>query len=393
MLDTRQPTTSRTIPFHRPHIVGREQHYISEALADRRLAGDGPFAKRCEALLTRELAPAHVLLTTSCTHALEMAALLLELRAGDEVILPSFTFTSTANAFVLRGARPVFADIRPDTLNLDETRLEALITPRTRAVVPVHYGGVGCEMDAIGEIAARHGITVVEDNAHGLFGAYRDRPLGTFGALATQSFHDTKNITCGEGGALVVNQARFLERAEVLREKGTNRARFFRGEVDKYTWTDVGSSFVPGELVAAFLLAQLEARDEIQRTRRRLWQAYYDRLLPVADELGLRLPMVPSYCEQTYHLFHVLLPSLEIRQALMAHLKARGIASAFHYQPLHLSTMGLTLGGKLGDCPVTEDVADRLLRLPLHCELDEGDVERVVDEVVSFMRGNGRRQT
>lgn len=371
------------IPFTRPGLLETGLAHIQEAFAARRLGGDGPFCRRAEKLIEAALGTKRALVTTSCTHALEMAALLLALEPGDEVIVPAFTFVSTVNAFVLRGARPVFADIRPDTLNLDETRLEALVTERTRAIVPVHYAGVGCEMDAIGAIAGPRGATVIEDNAHGLFGRYRGKPLGTFGALATQSFHDTKNFTCGEGGALLVNDASFVERAEILREKGTNRSRFFRGQIDKYTWVDVGSSYVLSDILGALLLAQLEARDEIQRRRARIWNRYAAELGDWAATRGFRLPTVPAHCEQTFHMFYLLLPA-HVRPAFIEHLKARGVQAVFHYQPLHLSPMGLAHGGKPGMCPVTERIADELVRLPLYNDLGDGDQAVVIDAVRSF---------
>jgi len=325
-----------------------------------------------------------VLLTTSCTHALEMAALLLEIEPGDEVIVPSFTFVTTANAFVLRGAKPVFADIRPDTLNIDERQVERLITPRTKAILLVHYAGVGCEMDTLCEMAQRHSVAIVEDNAHGLFGKYKGRFLGTFGSLASLSFHETKNFTCGEGGALLINDLRYAERAEIIREKGTDRSRFFRGQVDKYTWVDLGSSYLPSDILAAFLYAQLEARDQIQSIRRRVWEYYYDHLQEWAEDEGVQLPVVPTHCQQPYHLFHLLLPSLEQRQAFLAHLRTHDVSSVFHYLPLHISEMGKRFGGKAGDCPVTEDIADRLARLPFHNSLTEADQERVVDLTRQF---------
>jgi dTDP-4-amino-4,6-dideoxygalactose transaminase len=372
------------IPFNRPYLSGRELTYIADALARQRISGDGHYSKTCQALLEREVGARRAFLTTSCTDALEMAGLLIDLAPGDEVIVPSFTFVSTVNAFVLRGARPVFADIRPDTLNIDEAKLAALVTARTRAIVPVHYGGVGCEMDAIGDLARRRGLVVIEDNAHGLFATWRGRALGTFGALAAQSFHETKNFSCGEGGALLVNDERYIERAEIVREKGTNRSRFFRGQVDKYSWVDIGSSFLPSDLLAAFLLAQLEQRADIQERRRRIWQTYRARLADWAGARGVGLPFVPAHCEQPFHLFYLLLPSLAARQALIAHLRARGVAAVFHYLPLHLSEMGRRLGGSAGDCPVTEDVSDRLLRLPFYNDLNESDLNRVCDAVLQF---------
>lgn len=374
------------IPFNRPGLVGQEHEYAAEACASGHLSGDGPFTKKCHALLERELGVERALLTTSCTHALEMAALLLDIKPGDEVIVPSFTFVSTINAFVLRGARPVFADIRPDTLNLDERQVESLITPRTRAILVVHYAGVAGEMDTICAIARRHGIAVVEDNAHGLFGRYRGRYLGTFGCMATQSFHETKNFTCGEGGALLINDPRYVERAEIIREKGTNRSRFFRGQVDKYTWVDVGSSYLPSDLLAAFLYAQLEARDNIQARRRAIWEYYAEHLQPWAEANAVQLPTVPPDRDQAYHMFYVLMPSLESRQALIAHLKARGILSVFHYLPLHLSDMGRQFGARPGDCPVTEDVSDRLLRLPFYNDLTPCEQAEVVSAIAEFAR-------
>ena len=357
--------------------MGSEQAYMAEAMASGHISGDGLFTQRCHALLAELLKVQGVLLTTSCTHALDMTALLLNIRPGDEVIVPDFTFVSTVNAFVLRGARPVFADIRPDTLNLDEAQLERLINPRTRAIVPLHYAGVGCEMEAILEIAGRYGIPVVEDNAHGLFGKYRGKCLGTFGCMATQSFHETKNVTCGEGGALLINDPRYIERAEIIREKGTNRSRFFRGQLDKYTWVDIGSSYLPSDILAAFLFAQLEAREQIQAKRQRIWRTYSDHLQDWAADHGVRLPVVPAHCEQPYHMFYLLLPSLRQRQGLIEHLKAHGILSVFHYLPLHLSDMGQGFGGQPGDCPVTEAVSDRLLRLPFYNDLTEGDQDKV----------------
>ena len=380
------------IGFNRPAMPPAAYRYLREAVRNMHLSGDGPFTRRCHALLESLLGVPKTLLTTSCTHALEMAALLLDVRPGDEVIVPSFTFVSTVNAFVLRGARPVFADIRPDTLNLDERQLPRLMSARTRVVVPVHYAGVACELDAIGRTAAAHDVAVVEDNAHGLFGTYHGRPLGTFGCLATQSFHETKNISCGEGGALVINDPALAERAEIIREKGTNRSRFFRGEVDKYTWVDVGSSYLPSDALAALLLAQLEVRDEIQSRRRAIWDRYRTDLAGWADENRLELPSVPPHCEHPAHLFYVLLPCLEDRHAFLSHLRARGVVATFHYVPLHLSEMGGRFGGRAGDCPVTEAASDRLVRLPLFFDLSDADQTRVIEAVTSFRVPAGRER-
>lgn len=303
------------------------------------------------------------------------------------MIVPSFTFVSTINAFVLRGARPIFADIRPDTLNLDESNLEKLITPQTKAIIPVHYAGVGCEMETIMDISREYGIPVVEDNAHGLFAKYKGKYLGTFGCLATQSFHETKNFTCGEGGALLINDPYFIQRAEIIREKGTNRSRFYRGQVDKYTWVDIGSSYLPSGILAAFLYAQIEARQQIQGKRQQIWEYYYNNLQDWAQEKGVRLPIVPPECEQAYHMFYLLMPDLEQRQALIEHLRQQRINSVFHYLPLHLSHMGRKFGGGEGDCPVTESVSDRLLRLPFYNDLTEMEQARVVAAIKDFYTG------
>jgi len=372
------------IPFNRAARIGKEFEYIQQAIAEMHLSGDGPFTQKCHAELEKLIGAPKALLTTSCTHALEMSALLLDIQPGDEVILPDFTFVSTVNAFVLRGARPIFADVRADTLNLDESQLERHITSRTKAIIVVHYAGVGCEMDAILEIANRHNIPIVEDNAHGLFGSYKGKPLGSFGALATQSFHETKNITCGEGGALIINDSSLIERAEIIREKGTNRSRFFRGQVDKYTWVDIGSSYLPSEILAAYLFAQLECWQEIQEKRTTIWNHYQQELQPWAEERSVHLPSVPVYCNQPSHMFYMLMPSLEERQALIAHLKSQDIYAVFHYLPLHLSDMGLKFGGKAGDCPVTEAISDRLVRLPLFYEMSNDDQGRVIDAIKTF---------
>ncbi len=373
-----------SIPFNRSSLLGKELEYIFQTITIGQIAGDQKFSKKCHLLLEQTLGVRRVLVTTSCTHALEMCALLLGLQPGDEVIVPSFTFVSTANAFVLHGVKPVFCDVRSDTLNLDETKLEALITLRTKAIVPVHYAGVGCEMDAIMAIASRHGVPVVEDNAHGLFGKYKGRWLGPFGGLATQSFHETKNITCGEGGALLINDERFMERAEIIREKGTNRSRFFRGQVNKYSWVDVGSSYVVSDVLAAFLYGQLEVWPTIQARRREIWETYQSGLAGWAEEASVRLPIVPAHCEQAYHMFYLLMPSLAARTALIAYLKALGILAVFHYLPLHLSDYAMRWGGKPGDCPVTEEVSDRLLRLPFYASFTLDDQTHVIESVRAF---------
>ena len=375
---------SWNIPFNKAALVGNEMDYVSEAIAQHHISGDGTFSRRCHTLLEEALGVSKVLLTTSCTHALEMCALLLDIQPGDEVIVPSFTFVTSVNAFVLRGAKPVFVDIRADTLNMDETLLEDLITARTRAIVPVHYAGVGCEMDTIMPLAERHGLAVVEDNAHGLFGKYRGRYLGTFGRLATQSFHETKNFTCGEGGALLINDPSLIERAEIIREKGTNRSRFFRGQVDKYSWVDLGSSYLPSDILAAYLLAQLEAREKIQNRRKEIWERYASEISDWAGDNQVGLPTVPQHCEQSYHMFYLLMPSLEARTRFIDHLKRQSILAVFHYLPLHLSDMGRGFGGKEGDCPVTEDVSDRLVRLPFYYELAGDDQATVIEAIRAF---------
>jgi dTDP-4-amino-4,6-dideoxygalactose transaminase len=372
------------IPFNRSSLCGRELEYIFQTISIGQIAGDQIFSKKCHALLEQALGVKRALVTTSCTHALEMAGILLDIQSGDEVIVPSFTFVSTVNAFVLRGAKPVFCDVRPDTLNMDEGRLEALISSQTKAIVPVHYAGVGCEMDAIMTIARRHRVAVVEDNAHGLFGKYKGRWLGTFGGMATQSFHETKNVTCGEGGALLINDEGFIERAEIIREKGTNRSRFFRGQVDKYSWVDIGSSYVMSDVLAAFLFGQLEVWPIIQMRRAQIWQTYHKQLAGWCQANNVRQPIVPAHCEQAFHMYYLLLPSLRARTELIAHLKERDINAVFHYLPLHLSGMGRRFGGREGECPVTEDVSDRLLRLPFYNSLCEADLERVIEALLSF---------
>ena len=376
--------TQYRIPFNRPTFLGAETSAISQSLATSHISGDGGFTRRCHDFLEERLGVPRALLTTSCTHALEMSALLLDIEPGDEVIVPSFTFVSTINAFALRGAKPVFADIRSDTLNLDERLLPSLITERTRAIVLVHYAGVACEMDTIMAIAREHDIAVVEDNAHALFSRYKGKFCGAFGQLATQSFHETKNFTCGEGGALLINDPALIERAEILREKGTNRSRFFRGQIDKYTWVDLGSSYLPSDMLAAYLWTQFQSAAAIQSRRQEIWDYYDQHLQAWASTHGVALPTVPVHVEQSFHMYYLILPSLEIRTALINHLKARGILSVFHYLPLHLSDMGKRFGGVEGDCPVTEDIADRLLRLPFFHALTFAEQDEVLAGLFAF---------
>jgi len=377
-------TLSQPVAFNKACLAGSEHRYIAQAIANAHISGDGVFGKACESFLEAEIGVQKALLTTNCTHALEMAALLVDVQPGDEVILPSFTFVSTANAFVLRGARPVFVDVRPDTLNIDEELIEQAISDRTKAIVVVHYAGVSCEMDVICSIARRHGIPVIEDNAHGLFGRYRGRFLGTFGVLATQSFHETKNFTCGEGGALLINEGTLREQAEIIREKGTNRTRFYRGQVDKYTWVSTGSSYVPSDILAAFLFAQFEAKDRIQQERKSIWERYDTALRPLAEKQRLAVPHVPAHCDQAYHMYYVLLPDLEQRQGFISHLKARSISAVFHYTPLHTSEMAVSIGADKVQCPVTERVSDCLVRLPFHNGLTQGEQERVIAAIYEY---------
>ncbi len=372
------------IPFNRASFLGNESRYVEEAVRNLHISSDGSFSKRASALLAEELSVPRVLLTTSCTDALEMCGLLLELQPGDEVIMPSFTFVSTANAFALRGARPVFVDIRSDTYNIDERLIEAAITPRTKAICVVHYAGIACEMDAIMAIAQRHNLSVIEDNAHGLFGRYRGRALGSFGELSTLSFHETKNLSCGEGGALAVRDSKFTQRAEILHAKGTNRARFLRGEVDKYTWCDVGSSFGISDLLAAVLFGQLEARTKIMHARQRLYEWYRDALGPVAATHGYQLQHVPGHCESAYHMFSLLMPSQAVRDDLITYLRQHGMLAVFHYVPLHTSEMGRHYGYEPGQFAVTEDVSARLVRLPFYNSMTDEAADEVVRAVRAF---------
>jgi dTDP-4-amino-4,6-dideoxygalactose transaminase len=379
------------IPFNKPFIVGKELYYIAQAVTLGNMAGDGHFTQRCARLLEQRFNIGKVLLTPSCTAALEMAAMLCDLKPGDEVIVPSFTFVSTANAFVRLGAVPVFVDIRRDTLNIDDTLIEAAITPRTRAIFPVHYAGRGCEMGRIMSLAHAYKLWVVEDAAQGVNSFYENQALGSIGELGAYSFHETKNYICGEGGALCINKPELVERAEIIRDKGTNRKQFFRGQVDKYTWVDVGSSYVPSEICSAFLYAQLEMLDCISHRRRNIYQFYHQHLSPLAAEGLLELPQVPDGLESNYHLFYVLLKDMATRDALMAHLKQKGILAVFHYIPLHSSPMGKTFGYDEGDLPVTEDISGRLLRLPLFYDITEAEQQRVVQEMKSFLESNVRR--
>jgi len=369
------------IPFCRPYLTGRELTYVREAMDRRHLSGDGPFTKKCDAWLEKATGSARALLTHSCTAALEMSAILMDMRPGDEVIMPSYTFASTANAFVLRGGVPVFVDIRPDTLNLDESRIEAAIGPRTRAIACVHYAGVGCEMDAITELAQRRGLMVVEDAAQGVSATYKARPLGSIGVLGAMSFHETKNLVSGEGGALLVNDPRLAERAEIIREKGTNRSQFFRGQVDKYTWVDIGSSYLPSELIAAFLLAQFEAAQEIQRRRLLIWDTYHAAFEELETSGKVRRPIVPAHASHNAHMYYLLVRDLEIRTKVLAALRQRGIGAVFHYVPLHSSPAGLKYGRTHGSMAVTQNVSDRLLRLPLWPGLEES-LEEICQAVV-----------
>ena len=374
------------IPFNKPHMTGRELYYIAQAHFNQMLAGDGPFTKRCHAWLEAKTGCRRALLTNSCTAALELSALLLDIQPGDEVILPSFTIVSTANAFALRGAVPVFVDVRGDTLNLDERLVEAAITPRTKAIVPVHYAGVACEMDTLLAIAQQHALSVVEDSAQGVMACYKGRPLGSLGHLGAYSFHETKNVISGEGGALLVNDPQYVDRAEVLREKGTDRSRFFRGEVDKYTWQDIGSSFLPGELIAAFLWAQLEEAESVTQGRLRSWQIYHDLLAPLEDQARLRRPIVPAECSHNAHMYYILLPDTPTRDGLMHELRGRGIYAVFHYVPLHSSPAGRRLGRTPQELPVTDSVAGRLLRLPLWSGISVDEQATVVSAIADYLQ-------
>lgn len=372
------------IPFNNPYMTGKELEYIEQAHANKHLAGDGIFTKKCHAWLEKRTGSHKALLTHSCTAALEMAAILADIGPGDEVIMPSYTFVSTANAFVLRGGVPVFVDIRPDTLNIDEAQIEAAITPRTKAIVPVHYAGVACEMDVIMGIAQRHQLLVIEDAAQGIMSTYKGRPLGGIGHMGAYSFHETKNIISGEGGALLVNDDRFVERAEIIREKGTNRSQFFRGQVDKYTWMDIGSSYLPGEVIAAFLWAQMEEAESITARRLDIWNRYHDSLERLERAGKLMRPAIPGHCHHNAHMYYILLDSLETRTRVISGLKQQGINSVFHYVPLHTSPAGKKFGRYVGSMENTEIFADRLVRLPLWLG-DEDYVETVSKELYALL--------
>ncbi|HEC23872.1 MAG TPA: dTDP-4-amino-4,6-dideoxygalactose transaminase [Chloroflexi bacterium] len=369
------------IPFNRPFTTGKELAYIQQVIESHRLAGDGAFTKKCHRWLEEHTGSQKVLLTHSCTAALEMAAILTDIEPGDEVIMPSFTFVSTANAFVLRGGVPVFVDIRPDTLNVDETQIEEAITPRTKAIAIVHYAGVGCEMDAIMRIAQEHNLPVIEDAAQALLATYRGRPLGSIGHLAGYSFHETKNVVSGEGGALLINDPRYVDRAEIVREKGTNRSQFFRGQVDKYTWMDIGSSYLPAELEAAFLWAQLEEAESITRRRKDIWQRYYEEFADLEREGKARRPVVPAECEHNGHIFYLLFRDLEHRTAVQARLREAGVQATFHYVPLHDSPAGKRYGRAQRELPLTRQMSERLLRLPLWAGMTDDEVSYVIEAV------------
>lgn len=378
------------IPFNKPFIIGKELDYLAQSVLNGHIAGDGLFTEKCHLLMEKEFRARKILLTTSCTTALEMAAILCEVGPGDEVILPSFTFVSTANAFYLRGAKPVFIDIRTDTLNIDETKINAAITERTKVIAPVHYAGVGCEMDTIIEIANRNDLYIIEDAAHGVNAAYKDRHLGTIGDFGAFSFHETKNYICGEGGAILINNERFIERAEIIREKGTNRTKFFRGEIDKYTWVDIGSSYLPSDLLAAFLYAQLENMGRITERRKEIYNFYLKELASLADDGILQLPVIPEYCRPNYHFFYIILRDKKIRNDLLSYLNSKGIGAVFHYIPLHLSPVGRSMGYVDGQFPITESISDRLLRLPFYYSLKKDEQAEVIKAIKDFFNRDSK---
>lgn len=372
------------IPFNIPPYIGAEDEKIKEAIASRKICGDGQFTKKCNEWLENKTDTSKALLTTSCTHALEMAAILADIQPGDEVIMPSYTFCSTADAFVMRGARIVFVDIRPDTMNIDEKLIEDAITPRTKAIAPVHYAGVGCEMDIITDIARRHDLIVAEDDAQGIMSTYKGQALGTFGAFGCLSFHETKNYSMGEGGALLINDEKFIERAEIVREKGTNRSKFYRGQIDKYTWVDFGSSYLPSELNAAYLYAQLEQAEKINSDRLASWNRYYERLKPLADKGAIELPFIPEYCAHNAHMFFIKTKDQEERTRLIDFLKKNDVNAVFHYIPLHSAPAGVRYGRFHGEDKFTTKESERLLRLPMYYGLTESDLDRVCNAVSKF---------
>lgn len=372
------------IPFNKAYIAGRELYYIAQAVANGDLKGDGQFTKKCSSWFVEKMKAQACLLTHSCTAAIEMAAILLELKEGDEVIMPSFTFTSTANAFLLRGVKPRFVDIRPDTLNIDEVEIENAVNERTKAICVVHYAGVACAMDKILEIGEKYDIPVVEDAAHAVMAKYKQQYLGTLGTFGTFSFHETKNYSSGEGGALLVNEPQYNTRAEIIREKGTNRSQFFRGEVDKYSWVDVGSSYLPSEIIAAFLYGQLENADKINQERLKIWHYYYDRMRPLEKEGFLRLPIIPDGCEHNAHLFYMLLDNFELREDLRMYMNERGCSAVFHYLPLHSSQMGERLGYRGEEFPVSNRVSNTILRMPLYCGLTIEEQEHICNTLSQY---------
>lgn len=377
------------IVFNVPPFVGKEQDYIKQAIeGNRKLSGDGPFTKRCSLWFEGKFNTPKSLLTTSCTHALEMAAILIDIQPGDEVIAPSYTFVSTVNAFVLRGAKIVFVDIRPDTMNIDETLIEAAITDKTKAIVPVHYAGVACEMDTIMEIASRYNLYVIEDAAQGMMSTYKGKALGTIGDLGCFSFHETKNYSMGEGGALFIQNKKFIERAEIIREKGTNRSRFFRGQVDKYSWVDIGSSYLPSELNAAYLFAQLEEAHKINDDRLRSWQTYYDGLKDLEDHGLIKLPVIPKDCEHNGHMFFIKCRDIDERSELIRHLKNNGVQTVFHYIPLHTANAGLRYGEFLGEDRYTTSESERLLRLPMYYGIDSESINTIISLIKKFFEIN-----
>jgi dTDP-4-amino-4,6-dideoxygalactose transaminase len=375
-----------TITFNKPYMTGKELKYISEAHAKRHLSGDGPFSKKCSEWLEKSTGCNKALLTHSCTAALEIAAILADVQPGDEIIMPSYTFSSTATSFVLRGGVPVFVDTRMDTLNIDENRIEKAITEKTKAIVPMHYAGVACEMDTINAIAKQHNLLVIEDAAQGVMSTYKNKPLGNLGHMAAISFHETKNIISGEGGALLINEERFIERAEIIREKGTNRSKFFRGEIDKYTWVDIGSSYLPGELIAAFLWAQMEEAESINQRRLKIWNSYNEAFEELEKKGKIRRPVVPSDCEHNAHMYYLLLPDLKARTDFLEKLKGEGIYAIFHYIPLHSSPAGRKYGRAYGKLSNTLDASDRIVRLPLWIEMEEKDISRVIEAVFNSLQ-------